>query len=213
GHRDRDVSSVLATGAIATAAVGFALQDTLRSVMGGMSLQMDHSVRAGDWIRLDQVEGRVSEVRWRQTSIVTRDGDTVVIPNSHLATNSFTVIGKHGGTEIRTRRWSDFEVGSGGPSGEVMRGVVAALRASPLAGVARDPAPDCLLTDVRGAQQTLAVRYWLTDLQRQAEIDSAVRRRVTTALQRKGVAFSPPAQTVLLHAQDGGRRALEQEQE
>src|SRR5262249_53853167 len=84
GHLDRDVSSVLATGAIATAAVGFALQDTLRSVMGGMALQMDRTVRAGDWIRLDQIEGRVTDVRWRQTSIVTRDGDTVVIPNSHL---------------------------------------------------------------------------------------------------------------------------------
>src|SRR5262249_11267171 len=141
---DRDVSSVLATGAIATAAVGFALQDTLRSVMGGMSLQMDRSVRAGDWIRIDQVEGHVREVRWRQTSIVTRDGDTMVIPNSHLATTSFTVLGKHGGTEIRTRRWSYFEVDYGIPSGEVMRGVVAALRASPLAGVAREPGPDCL---------------------------------------------------------------------
>jgi small-conductance mechanosensitive channel len=213
GHLDRDVSSVLATGAIATAAVGFALQDTLRSVMGGMALQMDRTVRAGDWIRLDQIEGRVTDVRWRQTSIVTRDGDTVVIPNSHLATSSFTVIGKHGGPETRTRRWIYFEIDYDVPSGEVIRAVESALHASPLAGVARDPSPDCLLTDVRGAQQTLAVRYWLTDLRRLAEIDSAVRRRVTTALQRKGVAFSPPAQTVLLHAQDGGRRALEQEQE
>src|SRR5262249_59290198 len=101
---DRDVASVLTTGAIATAAIGFSLQDTLRSVMGGMSLQMDSTVRAGDWIRLDQVEGRVTQVRWRHTSIVTRDGDTVVIPNSHLATTSFTVIGKHGGAEISARR-------------------------------------------------------------------------------------------------------------
>jgi len=213
GHLDRDVSSVLATGAIATAAIGFSLQDTLRSVMGGMALQMDRTVRPGDWIRLDQIEGRVTDVRWRQTSIVTRDGDTVVIPNSHLATTCFTVIGKHGGPETRTRRWIYFEIDYDVPTGEVIRAVEAALHASPLAGVARDPSPDCLLTDVRGAQQTLAVRYWLTDLRRLAEIDSAVRRRVTTALQRKGVAFSPPAQTVLLHAQDGGRRALEQEQE
>src|SRR5262249_33770873 len=108
--------------------------------------------------------------------------------------------------------WSYFEVDYGVPSGEVMRGVVAALRASPLAGVARDPAPDCLLTDVRGAQQTLAVRYWLTDLQRQAEIDSAIRGRVTAALQRMGVESSSPTQTVLLHPQDR-KLALEQEEE
>src|SRR5262249_7201797 len=185
----------------------------LRSVMGGMALQMDRTVRAGDWIRIDQVEGRVTDVRWRQTSIVTRDGDTVVIPNSHLATSCFTVIGKHGGPETRTRRWMYFEIDYDVPAGGIIRTVEAALHASPLAGVARTPAPDCLLTDVRGAQQTLAVRYWLTDLRRLEEIDSAVRRRVTTALQRKGVAFSPPAQTVLLQAQDGGQRALEQEQE
>ena len=213
GHLQRDVSSVLATGAIATAAVGFSLQDTLRSVMGGMALQMDRTVRTGDWIRLDQVEGRVTEVRWRQTSIVTRDGDTVVIPNSHLATVCFTVVGKHGGAEIKTRRWIYFEVDYDIASGEVMRAVEDALRASPLAGVAREPAPDCLLTDVRGAQQTLAVRYWLTDLQRLNEIESNIRGRVTAALQRQGVRFSYPTQTVLLHEADGTRRELEQEQE
>src|SRR5262245_32883154 len=158
GHLQRDVSSMLATGAIATAAVGFSLQDTLRSVMGGMALQLDRTVRAGDWIRLDQVEGRVTDVRWRQTSIVTRDGDTVVIPNLHLATSSFTVIGKHGGPETRTRRWIYFEIDYDVPTGEVIRAVEAALHASPLAGVAHNPAPDCLLTEVRGAQQTLAVR-------------------------------------------------------
>jgi CRP-like cAMP-binding protein len=137
----------------------------------------------------------------------------VVIPNSHLATTSFTVIGKHGGPETRTRRWMYFEIDYDVPAGEVIRTVEAALHASPMAGVAHNPAPDCLLTDVRGAQQTLAVRYWLMDIRRLAEIDSAVRRRVSTALQRKGLAFSPPAQTVLLYPEDGGRRALEQEQE
>src|SRR5262249_58484249 len=122
------------------------------------------------------------------------------------ATGSVGGSGKRGGPDTGPRRWIYFEIDYDVPTGEVIRAVEAALHASPLAGVAHNPAPDCLLTEVRGAQQTLAVRYWLTDLQRLAEIDSAVRRRLTTALQRKGVAFSPPAQTVLLHP-EGGRRA------
>ena len=52
--------------------------------MGGMALQMERTIGVGDWVRIDTHEGRVIEIRWRQTSIETRNWDTIVIPNSML---------------------------------------------------------------------------------------------------------------------------------
>lgn len=199
---DRNVSSVLTTGAIATAAIGFSLQDTLRSVMGGMSLQMDSSVKEGDWIRVDSIEGRVSEIRWRRTSVVTLDGNTVVIPNAHLASTVVTILGKHGGREIQTRRWIRFEVDHGIPTAEVIAAVEVALRGNPVRGMALTPTADCVLVDLRSGRQTFAARYWLRNLSEDAACDSAVRSRIIAALQRIGVGFSFQTYSVLLHPKD-----------
>ncbi|MCC6643049.1 MAG: mechanosensitive ion channel family protein [Deltaproteobacteria bacterium] len=210
GH---DVSSVLTTGAIATAAIGFSLQDTLRSVMGGMSLQIDRSVSQGDWIRVDSTEGRVSEIRWRRTSIVTRDGNTVVIPNAHLASTLVTILGKNDGREVQSRRSIYFEVDHGVPTGEVIAAVEAALRGNPVRGMAVTPPADCVLMDLRSGWQTFAARYWLRNLADDAPSDSAVRARVIAALQRIGVGFSFPSHSVLLHPKDARHLDLAHEHE
>ena len=77
-----DLSSLVTTSAILTAVVAFAMQDTLGNVLAGVAVQLDNSVRIGDWIRLDTVSGRVRDIRWRSTLIETRNWETVVVPNS-----------------------------------------------------------------------------------------------------------------------------------
>ncbi|HYO92033.1 MAG TPA: mechanosensitive ion channel domain-containing protein, partial [Pyrinomonadaceae bacterium] len=72
-----DLTGIVATSAVITAVIGFSLQDTLGNIMGGMALQMERTIGVGDWVRIDQQEGRVKEIRWRQTSIETRNWDTV----------------------------------------------------------------------------------------------------------------------------------------
>jgi small-conductance mechanosensitive channel len=69
-----DLRGIVATSAVITAVIGFSLQDTLGNIMGGMALQMERTIRVGDWIRIDDLEGRVKEIRWRQTSVETRTG-------------------------------------------------------------------------------------------------------------------------------------------
>ena len=75
-----DLSSIVTTSAILTAVIAFAMQDTLGNVLAGMAVQLDNSVRIGDWIRIDNVSGRVRDIRWRSTLIETRNWETVVIP-------------------------------------------------------------------------------------------------------------------------------------
>jgi small-conductance mechanosensitive channel len=46
-----DLGSIVATSAMITAVVAFAMQDTLGNILGGLALQLDNSVQIGD---LDQ---------------------------------------------------------------------------------------------------------------------------------------------------------------
>ncbi|HEU4646543.1 MAG TPA: mechanosensitive ion channel domain-containing protein, partial [Burkholderiales bacterium] len=80
-HAGVDLTGILATSAIITAVLAFAMQDTLGNVLGGLAIQLDNSVRVGDWIQIDNLSGRVVDIRWRSTAVETRDWETVVVPN------------------------------------------------------------------------------------------------------------------------------------
>src|SRR5690606_1306617 len=92
-----NLSGIIATSAVITAVIGFSMQDTLGNLMGGLALQLENSLHPGDWIDVEGKVGRVLEVRWRQTSIETRDWETIVVPNSVLAKSTFTILGRRAG--------------------------------------------------------------------------------------------------------------------
>ena len=88
-----DLSGIVATSAVLTAVIGLSFQDTLGNMMGGMALQLEGTIAVGDWIRIDNQEGLVKEIRWRHTSIETRNWDTIIIPNTMLMKSQVTILG------------------------------------------------------------------------------------------------------------------------
>ena len=88
-----NLAGLVTTSAVITAVIAFAMQDTLGNILGGLVLQLDGSMRVGDWVDVDGVRGRVSDVRWRFTAIETRNRETVYVPNSMLIKNRFMVMG------------------------------------------------------------------------------------------------------------------------
>jgi small-conductance mechanosensitive channel/CRP-like cAMP-binding protein len=202
-----DLTGIVATSAVITAVVGFSLQDTLGNVMGGMALQMERTIGVGDWIRVDQQEGRVVEIRWRQTSIETRNWDTVVIPNSVLMKGQVLLLGRRIGAPRQHRQWVYFNVDFRFAPTDVIAAVETALRAEPIENVANEPAPHCLAIDFKESYITYAARYWLTELALTDPTDSVVRQRIYFALRRAGIQLSIPAQTLFITEDDESRRA------
>src|SRR6266511_1651996 len=125
--RDTDLTGIIATSAVLTAVIGLSFQDTLGNMMGGMALQMERAFGVGDWIRVDGQEGLVKEIRWRHTSIETRNWDTVVIPNSALMKSHVIVLGRHAGQPRQHRQWVYFNVDFRYSPTEVIDIVEAAL--------------------------------------------------------------------------------------
>ena len=81
-----DVLPLLTTSAVLTAVIGLALQSTIANLFGGLSLQLDRTLGQGDWIETGSHSGRIVEIGWRSTRLVTQDGDTLFLPNSQLVT-------------------------------------------------------------------------------------------------------------------------------
>src|SRR5688572_22231607 len=71
-------------------AVALALQDTLGNLFAGVQIVLSRQVRPYDFVRISTGdEGRVIDVRARNTTIETGDGSLLVVPNSTLATSIF----------------------------------------------------------------------------------------------------------------------------
>lgn len=182
-----DLSGIIATSAVITGVIGFAMQDTLGNIVGGLGIQLDNSVKLGDWIQVDGVTGCVIDIHWRSTSIETRNWETVVIPNSLLMKSRFMVLGRRNGEPLYWRRWVMFNIDLGTPPARAIPAIESAIREAEIDNVAKSPPPSCVLMDFEHGYGRYGLRYWLTDLAMDDPTDSAVRTHIYTALQRNGM--------------------------
>ena len=208
-----DPSSLLASTAVITAVIAFAMQDTLGNMLGGIAIQLDNSITIGDWIRVDDTIGRVVDIRWRSTSIETRNWETVVIPNSALMKSKFAVLGRRQGGAMQWRRHVLFNVDLAAPPTRVIPAIEQAIREAEIAHLARMPQPTCMLMNFEHGYGSYDLRYWLTDLNADDPTDSAVRIHIFTALQRAGWRIAVEERDVRLTEQTEERRREVQERE
>lgn len=208
-----DLSGILALSAVTTAVIAFAMQDTLGNVLGGLALQIDNSIKIGDYIKVGEVIGKVVDIRWRSTTVETSNWETVVIPNGLLMKGSFAVLGRRSGEPLQWRRWIYFSVDPGATPGRVIGTVENAVRAAAIPKAAKQPQPACLLLGFEGGNLRYGLRYWLTDLSADSTTDSLMRIHIFTTLQRAGIRVSEPQQTVHMVEYDEEHAELVQERE
>src|SRR5215831_14810217 len=83
---DLPIQGLLATSGAVAIILGLALQSTLGDVFSGLVLNFSRPYRPGDWISLDGgLEGRVLELNWRATHVLTGRRDLAIVPNSTIA--------------------------------------------------------------------------------------------------------------------------------
>lgn len=85
-----DIVSLVAGLGIVGLAVGFAAQSTLANFIAGITILIDQAFQVGDWININNVEGRVVIISLRTTHILTRDNITVIVPNATVASSEVT---------------------------------------------------------------------------------------------------------------------------
>jgi small-conductance mechanosensitive channel/CRP-like cAMP-binding protein len=202
-----DPTGIVATSAVVTAVLGLSLQDTLGNLLGGMAIQFDESIRVGDWVKVEDLVGRVVEVRWRYTAIETRNWETVIFPNSVLVKNKFVVLGRRQGEPMRLRRWIWFNVDYRFHPARVIETATQAVKSAEIANVAPSPEPNCVVMEFAESVARYALRYWLTDLLADDSTDSEVRKHLFVALERAGLSLAIPAQAVFLTKQSRKRKA------
>lgn len=80
-----DAQGLFAAAAAIGVAVGFAAQDLLKNIFGGLVILFDQSFQVGDKIQVGGTYGEVTSIGLRSTRIVTPDDNLVTVPNAQVA--------------------------------------------------------------------------------------------------------------------------------
>lgn len=191
-------TGLIATSSVLIAVLGFALRNTLGDIFSGIALGMESPFAIGDWIdATENCAGRVVEISWRATKLVTRDGVTLVVPNGLIAAHRIAVYGSGQRGRYRTALLVPLDAAI--PAERARRILLAAaLEAGrDLPGFA----PEVVLTDLSQGFAMYSVRFHVPDYGQEVRCKDAVAGAVQRALRLTGLSPARPVRDVRIRQQ------------
>jgi small-conductance mechanosensitive channel len=201
-----DLTSLLATSAVISVIIGFALQDTLGNIFAGLSMQLQKPFEPGDWVHFGNYLGRVHGIGWRATRIVTRDNERLEVPNNLIA-KEILVNYTAGGVADAVMIGLPYEE----PPNRIKEILMRVLRHAQ--GIARHPEPEVTAIEYGDSAIKYRLRYWLTDYGTHEAVRDTVISNVWYALRRQSIDIPFPIQTVHLRQARGAEDLQAEEQQ
>jgi small conductance mechanosensitive channel len=186
--------SVLGGSALVVAAlslaVGFAAQDVLSNFVAGLFIIQNPRLNVGDTVAFGDHAGTVRDIGFRTSRVRTADNDTVIVPNTDLATTP--VVNR----SVNDPLWFSAAFGVGyaddvDAATEVVRDAVADHP-----DVLSNPAPTVRVTELADAAVVLTARAAVAneDGDDRAVVKAEVNRAVLAACEAAGVDLSTTTQ-------------------
>jgi small-conductance mechanosensitive channel/CRP-like cAMP-binding protein len=202
-----NLAGIVTTSAIVTGALAFSAGETLGNLWAGVSLQLENTLRLGDWVRFGDRVGQVVSIRWRSMAIATSANETFVVPNSALMKDRVVVLGRAGETAALYRHEISFQADYDDPPAKVIQVITDALRRCEIPNVARTPAPFCVCKEFQDSGILYAAIYYPLDIGSILITDSDVLVAIYAALQRENIPIPFPQQVVEIKRRSGAQAA------
>jgi len=153
-----------ATSSVFAFVIGFALRNVIMDTFAGVAVNIDQPYKIGDWIKVHQrnqeqnIVGKVIDINWRTTRILTETNNMLVIPNSLLTTFVITNYSNpHAPARFETTISVDTEV----PVEDVNRVIMAGAKNVCDQKGFVDKDPDILIDNVGERGVDYNIRYWI----------------------------------------------------
>ena len=152
---DKTVTSLLAGVGIIGLALGFAFQDAASNFISGIYLAIKSPINVGDIIEVNDKFGTVKKIGLRATTILSYQGQDIVVPNRLIFEDSYTHYTINGEQRI------DLEVGiSYGDDLQKVEDVTLAAINS-LDFIKKDKPVDLYYSEFGKSSINFTVRYWV----------------------------------------------------
>lgn len=205
--------SLLTTSALLTAVIGLSLQETLGNLFAGLAIQAQRPFDVGDWIQFDKEHvGKVLEINWRATRVLTIENVEVILPNGAVAKaplHNFSRPTRRVRREVKVT--ASYDASPGRVRALLLEGIENAR------GVLREPPPSVVAREFTDRGVVYDVRFFIDDFDSRDVIEGDVRERLWYALERAGlripyptrrIEFAPPELAALDRPRDAAAEAL-----
>ena len=182
-----NITPFLATSAILTMILGLAFQGVLSNILSGMSLHFTKSFHKGDWIQVGEDEGKVIDTNWRETRILDRYSNIIVLPNNKVASEKITNFSQ---PTRRSALTIKAKAGYDAPPSSVLEALLEAAADVPEVSSAPPPEAYALSYDDFGISYLL--KFWITDFDRKNPIKSEVARKIWYKFKRRNIEIPLP---------------------
>lgn len=183
-----DLTGLFAALGVTSIVISVALQDTLSGLASGFLLLGDRPFNPGDWIEVNDIEGRVLDINWRSSRIQNRNGDLIVVPNSLLAG---ATIANFAEPARLHRVVVPVQVAYSNPPTRAKDMLLAAARATQ--GVLADPPPTILVNQIDDPLMGYEAHLWIDDYTIAPRVFSDFGSLVWYQSHRMGVPLPSPA--------------------
>lgn len=155
---EKTVTSLLAGAGILGLALGFAFQDIAANFLSGVLMAFRKPLRVSDLVETNGIMGTVRQISIRTTSLITFQGQEVMIPNKDVFNNPITNYTKTGDRRV------DLSVGvSYGDDLQKVEDLVKKTIAG-LEGVKTEKGVDLVYTEFGDSSINFVTVFWLKDI-------------------------------------------------
>ena len=189
-----DLTALSVLGGAFGVGLGLGLQKLAANYVSGFVVLVERSVRIGDYIKVDGLEGRVTDIKTRYTLLRDPSGRESIIPNEMLLTQRVDNLSL---SDPQIAVNCTFPLGVDVDIEQVLS--LLSLAALQSERVLRDPPPNAFLSKVESAGLEFTLVSWVSDpeagyLQTRSQINTAV----VQALRQAGIELPKAPQQLVL---------------
>ncbi|SFA42290.1 Small-conductance mechanosensitive channel [Paracoccus halophilus] len=184
----QDLSGILTGSGLVLAVLGFAIRNVVADTFSGLALSLEAPFRIGDWVNIDALaSGRVQEIGWRTTRLVTRDSTYVILPNSQISRQRIT---NYSAPRQNYRNHVELTLPVTMPVAEARALIGKALEEART--IVQGKNPEVLVARFGPQGITFQVKYWVPQHDHEIACRNEVFSLIDAALRAHGVALAAP---------------------
>ncbi len=186
--------TVLTAGSAALlVGIGFGLQHTFNDFVSGIIILFEGTLQVGNIVEIESVVGRVKHIGLRTSRIETRDGVTIIVPNSKLVSDN--VVNWSHQTTDRTRFYIRFTVGADTDIHKVKKILLEIAQGHK--DVLDKPAPKVRFYDFNESGFVFDLLFWTSNMFFVETVKSDLRFMLVEEFRKNNVGISFPHRTII----------------
>lgn len=180
-------SNVQWLAAAITVGLGFGLQEIVANFVSGLIILFERPIRIGDIVTTGGMDGKVTRIRIRATTIMDGDRREILIPNKEIITNrviNWTL------TDPITRVVIPISVPHGTDTELARRLLLQVARQCDV--IMSDPEPSAVFKGIGESSLNLELRAYLATRDLWPEAMNRLHTEITRAFKKAGIELAPP---------------------